>query len=207
MTEKVYTNKNAQDLFPALFEKSNQLQSPESKSLRSARRKRRAYSSSPRPPDIKILRRKFYTEKSDTDTGTQRALILSSNNDCISVCKKVLQNLKFEVKISPSESDAIESISLYSFSVLIYENSLGFFDFEHYMRNLSGDKRRNLLYVIIGPELKTLYDLQALNLSTNLVVNSNDIQYLDIILKKGFQDYEALFRPYIELLQTIKESR
>ncbi|MBT8334771.1 MAG: hypothetical protein KJP19_10085 [Deltaproteobacteria bacterium] len=73
------------------------------------------------------------------------------------------------------------------------------------MRNLAGDKRRNLYYVIIGPELKTLYDLQALSLSANLVVNNSDMKYLDKILKKGFQDYETLFRPFVEIIQAKKE--
>ena len=84
---------------------------------------------------------------------------------------------------------------------------MDFLDFEQYMRNLAGDKRRNLYYLIIGPKLSTLYDLEALSLSANLVVNNKDFQYLDIILKKGFQDYETLYRPFIEILETSKESR
>ncbi|MBT8361087.1 MAG: hypothetical protein KJO32_09040 [Deltaproteobacteria bacterium] len=205
MSEKVYINKNAQDLFPALFEENDRLQSSAQKPQRSAKRKKLSYSSSPRPPNIAELRRKFYTEKSDTNTEIRRALILSADNNCLLVCKKVLQNFKFVVKITPSESDAIESISLYSFSTLVYDSSLGFNDFEYYMRNLAGDKRRNLYYVIIGPELKTLYDLQALSLSANLVVNNSDMKYLDKILKKGFQDYETLFRPFVEIIQANKE--
>ena len=73
------------------------------------------------------------------------------------------------------------------------------------MRNLAGDKRRNLYYAIIGPKLKTLYDLEALCLSANLVVNSKDVQYLDKILEKGFKDYETLYRPFIEILHTGKD--
>ena len=205
MSEKVYIGKTAQDLFPALFEKNDHQKPSEQKQLSSAKSKKFSYSASPRPPAIDALRKKFFTEKTDADSKLRRALILSANNEFLLVCKKALQNFQYNVKITPSESDAIKSISLYSFSALIYENTLGFYDFEHYMRNLAGDKRRSLYYVIVGPELTTLYDLQALHLSANLVVNSTDIQYLDKILKKGFQDYETLFRPFVEILQTIKE--
>jgi hypothetical protein len=207
MSGKDYIGKTAEDLFPALFEKNDHQQPSEPKPLKSAKSKKISFSASPRPPNIDALRRKFFTEKTDSDSQPRRALILSANNDFLFVCKKALQNFQFNVKITPSESDAIKSISLYSFSALIYDNSLGFSDFEDYMRNLAGDKRRSLYYVIVGPELTTLYDLQALHLSANLVVNSNHIQYLDKILKKGFQDYETLFRPFVEILHTINESR
>ena len=205
MSEKIYINKTAQDLFPALFEEVSSNKSLKIKSPESTRIKKIAHSAPPRPPDLHILRKKFVIGKSDTETGLSRALILSANNDSLSVYKKVLQDFKFNVELATSEIAAIESISMKSFSTLIYENSLGYTDFEQFMRNLAGDKRRNLYYVVIGAELSTLYDLQALCLSANLVVNSKDVQYLDKILRKGFMDYEALYRPFIEILETRKD--
>ncbi len=205
MSEKAYINKTAQDLFPALFEEVDVNKSLKTKSQESTRSRKFAHSAPPDPPDLHILRKKFFLEKSDTKTGLRRALVLSENNHSLLVYKKVLQDFKFNVELAKSEIAAIESISKKSFSTLIYENSLGYNDFEQFMRNLAGDKRRNLYYVVIGPELSTLYDLQALCLSANLVVNSKDVQYLDKILKKGFKDYEALYRPFIEILETRKD--
>ena len=205
MSEKVYSNKTAQDLFPALFKEVDVNKSLKTKSPESTRSKKFSHSAPPRPPDLHILRKKFVIEKSDTETGLRRALVLSAINDSLLVYKKVLQDLKFTVELATSEIAAIESISMKSFSTLIYENSLEYTDFEQFMRNLAGDKRRNLYYVVIGAELSTLYYLQALCLSANLVVNSKDVQYLEKILRKGFKDYEALYRPFIEILETRKE--
>jgi len=55
--------------------------------------------------------------------------------------------------------------------------------------------------VLIGKGFSTLYDLEALSYSANVVVNDSEIEHIDIILKKGMQDYLELFGPYIESLR------
>lgn len=208
MDEKFYKNKSAKDLFPALFEEINYEKSAEIKTPVSPSNKHLILTPKlPRPPNKDWLRNEKLADKSTEGTQIQRALILSKNKEHISIYKNVFAKLKFNIDFAESESVAIEYISSILFSLVAYENSLGFLDFEQYMRNLAGDKRRNLYYLIIGPKLSTLYDLEALSLSANLVVNNKDFQYLDIILKKGFQDYETLYRPFIEILETNKESR
>ncbi|MGI9571055.1 MAG: hypothetical protein ACR2PH_15275, partial [Desulfobulbia bacterium] len=57
------------------------------------------------------------------------------------------------------------------------------------------------------PELRTLYDLEALSMSANAVVNSKDIKYINLILKKVYQDYNALYGPYLEVLKSTEGSR
>ncbi len=59
-------------------------------------------------------------------------------------------------------------------------------------------RRRAIYYIIMGPEFHTLYDLEALANNANLVVNDKEAAYLEIIFKKGRQDYDDLFGPYLE---------
>jgi len=61
--------------------------------------------------------------------------------------------------------------------------------------------------MIVGPSLRTLYDLEALSLSANAVVNSKDIKYINLILRKVYQDYDALYGPYLEVLKSTEGSR
>ena len=61
-------------------------------------------------------------------------------------------------------------------------------------------RRRLIYYVLIGAELRTCYDMEALALSANAVVNERDLPYLEVILKRGFLDYEKLFGPMLEVL-------
>ena len=207
MSEKVYSNKNAQDLFPALFEDIDHNKSLKEKPRESEKSKKFDYSTRPRPPDISPLRRKTFTDISETDSDSRKALILTDDEDHLSFYKKVLQSFQFIADLATSEAAAIDLISLNSFSALIYDTSLEFHNFEMYMRNLAGDKRRNLYYIIIGPDLRTLYDLEALCLSANLVVNKKDVKHLALILKRGFQDYQALFGPFIDVLKTSEALR
>ena len=53
---------------------------------------------------------------------------------------------------------------------------------------------------IVGPRLHTLYDLEALAFSANLVINDREMPYLEPVLRKGLRDYEKLFRPLIDAL-------
>jgi len=46
---------------------------------------------------------------------------------------------------------------------------------------------------LIGPEFHTLYDLQALAYSANLVVNDSELAQLAIILRTAIPQYEAMF--------------
>jgi len=54
-------------------------------------------------------------------------------------------------------------------------------------------KRRFIFYILIGPEFSTLYDLEALSNSANLVVNTQEIPELLTILRKAIPRYEDLF--------------
>jgi hypothetical protein len=73
--------------------------------------------------------------------------------------------------------------------------------FHQYMRNLKMGRRRFIFYVLIGPEFKTLYNLQALASSANLVVNDAEIPYIETVLRKTIPEYEALFGPLMEELR------
>ncbi len=64
-------------------------------------------------------------------------------------------------------------------------------------------RRRYIFYVLIGEEFDTLYDLQALAYSANLVINDADIPYVGTVLKKAIPEFEALFGPLMEELRVI----
>jgi hypothetical protein len=73
--------------------------------------------------------------------------------------------------------------------------------FHRFLRSLNMSRRRYIFYVLIGEEFKTLYDLQALASSANLVVNDNDIPHFSLLLRKSIPEYETLFGPLMEELR------
>ena len=73
--------------------------------------------------------------------------------------------------------------------------------FHRHMCELPMSSRRTIYYVLIGPEFNTLYDLEALSFSANLVVNDREVTHMATVLKKGLRDYQDLFGPYLETLE------
>jgi hypothetical protein len=73
--------------------------------------------------------------------------------------------------------------------------------FHAHMRNLAMDRRRSIFYILLSDSLHTLYDLEALACSANLTVNTRDLQYLDMILRKAIPAYEELFGAFLEEME------
>jgi len=107
-----------------------------------------------------------------------------------------------------SSNDAIEQMRYIDFAVVVQDtgfesgglqNSM----FHKHIRQLSMSKRRNIYYILIGPEFQTFYDLQALANSANLVVHDNDARYMKTIFRKGMRDNHDLFDPYLQALKAL----
>jgi hypothetical protein len=62
-------------------------------------------------------------------------------------------------------------------------------------------RRRFIFYIVIGKEFRTLYNLQSLAYSANLVVNDTEIPYFNVIIRKAIPEYEELFGPITEELR------
>ncbi len=73
--------------------------------------------------------------------------------------------------------------------------------FHHHMNRLPISTRRYIYYVLVGQQFHTLYNLEALTSSANLVVNDKDIKHLKHILRRGFLDFENLLGPLFTTLR------
>lgn len=62
-------------------------------------------------------------------------------------------------------------------------------------------QRRKSLYILVGSQFETMYDLQALIHSANLVIKDQDMGHVAIIIRKGLQDYNKLFGSLVEAYQ------
>ena len=107
----------------------------------------------------------------------------------------------------PENTDAaVESMRFRAFDVVVFYSRYGgqsfeTQDFHRFMAAMSMKKRRKIFYVLLGPEFQTLYDLQALTNSANLVVNPAQAGHFSILVKKGYREYEDLFGPYRTMLK------
>ncbi len=160
----------------------------------------------PPPPDIGWLTDGNFTEEQVIE-NVPLAMILMENSDRRAEVAKCVEEIGYKSEFAISEKDAMERMQFTEFSaVILHENFVKKRDIEHspfhiFMRNMAMSKRRFIFYVLIGRQFNTLYNLQALACSANLVVNDQELLYFDVILRKAIPDYEELFGPITEELR------
>ena len=158
----------------------------------------------PKPPDISWLwtgRHEDYSQAKDVPT----ALVLMADGKNKTGVSIILKELGYQVEVVDTPLEAIEKIRSFNITVILLhtefeEGALLDSTFHEYMKWLPMEKRRPIIYMLLGPKFRTLYNLEALSNSANLVVNDRDIKNLSLILRKSFYDYEELFGPFLEAL-------
>lgn len=138
-----------------------------------------------------------------------KALILmpADSTDCRLVTE-AMEALGYQPSFAQSAEEAMEKMQFVTYASVIlhsqYEGStLEKGAFHQFMRAMQMNKRRYIFYMLIGPEFHTLYDLQALACSANLVVNAKDLPQLTLILRKAIPQYEAIFGAIMQEMNTL----
>ncbi len=157
----------------------------------------------PAEPDIDWLKSGELEEKEMLGDVTQ-VMILMSASELRDQIVSVFENKGYKPVYPKSAADAINRMRFVHFAAVVlnvnFEGNLASSVFHQHMRALLMTRRRSIYYVLIGPDFHTLYDLEALSNSANLVVNESEIGQFSLILKKGMQDYDDLFGLYLKIL-------
>jgi CheY-like chemotaxis protein len=158
----------------------------------------------PAPPDLDWLKNGRFEEEEKVE-DVPMALILHPDPEARAMVKSAMESVGYLVLTAKSAAKAIEQMRSISFACVAFHvdfegaglaNSI----FHNYMRQMSMDRRRYIFYILIGPQFHSLYDLEALASSANMVVAEQDLQYFDIMLRKAISAYEELFGPILEEL-------
>lgn len=162
----------------------------------------------PPAPDISWLKTGQHDD-SNTVVDVPMALILMSNQKRKDFVSKVLEDLGYQIEFSDAPLKAVEKLQFSNIAVIIQHTdfepvALSDSIFYNYLKKLPMNRRRYIFYLLTGPDFHTLYDLQALSCSANLVVNDRDLRYLNVILKKSFRDFEELFSNLISIMDTAR---
>ena len=159
----------------------------------------------PPPPDIAWLQEGRY-EGRETIEDVPMALILMQEGPAREKVIASLEGIGYRAELVESTIDAVEKIQFVDYACIVlhsqYEsNGINSSTFHKQMCAMNMSKRRFIFYILIGREFKTLYNLQALVYSANLVVNDQEVPKFDIILRKAIPEYEELFGPIMEELR------
>jgi len=151
----------------------------------------------PGAPDITWLKDGVFEEEEIVEDIPQTLILVPPGPERDSICKAV-ESIGYQATFAESGDIAIEKMQFVNYaSVILHDNfetnDLNSSPFHQFMREMTMQKRRFIFYILIGSNFSTLYDLEALAYSANLVVNVQEIPELLTILRKAIPKYEELF--------------
>lgn len=151
----------------------------------------------PSPPDVGWLTEGNFEEEEVIEDIPQTLILIPAGaaRDTVS---EAVESIGYQAGFAESDEEALEKMQFVNYaSVILHSNfrtgGLAQSPLHQFMRDMSMLKRRFIFYILIGEEFSTLYDLQALAYSANLVVNPHELPHLLTILRKAIPRYEELF--------------
>lgn len=164
----------------------------------------------PGPPDLSWLKEKSVQED-DRIEDVPMALVLYPENEQRDIIRDALEQVGYQAVFANSVDNARERMRFVNFACVVQHSQfegpkLEESSFHLYMRNMSMQRRRYLFYILVGPEFSTLYNLQALAYSANLVINDKDLYHTSTALRIAIPLYEEVFGPFMEELTSAGKS-
>ncbi len=159
----------------------------------------------PEPPDTSWLEDGIFEEE-EIVSDIPQAMVMMPEGPGREQVVKALNGLGYRAETALDIDHALERMQFFNYSSIVLHSQFTAGElvdnrFHTFMRTMSMARRRYIFYVLVGPDFKTFYNLQALVESANLVVNERDTPYFGVILRKSIPDYEELFGPYMEELK------
>jgi len=158
----------------------------------------------PKPPDLGWLSSGVYSEKEAVE-NVPHALIMIGDEEITTQVVMAFGEMGYQPTYVRSAEEAISKMQFMNFESAVLHSrfeggGLESSTVHQHLREMAMARRRYIYYILVGPEFRTLYDLEALANSANLVVNDSEVSNFPIILKRGMNDYKDLFGPYLEAL-------
>lgn len=161
----------------------------------------------PAPPDIEWLTRGVFKED-ERIRDIAKALVLIEPGELRARVMGALIESFYQPVSVDSVEEAMSQLQMVQYDTVVLHSrfaggKLRKSEIHQYMMRMPMAQRRYMFYILVGPEFHTLYTLEALAHSANLVVNDRDAEHFKNLYKRGKVDYEELFGPYISVLKAV----
>lgn len=164
----------------------------------------------PAVPDISWLAQSIYAEQ-EFVADVPKALILMTESEGRKAVAKTLTDRGYQLEFPESGSDALTQMRFGVFQAVVlhegFDGPLSESPFHRHMAQMHMSRRRSMIYTLIGKKFHTLYRLEALSHSANIVINEGEAVHFDIIFQKGLQEMQELFDPYNKALLEAAKSK
>ncbi|MCL2789402.1 MAG: hypothetical protein FWD79_02025 [Desulfobulbus sp.] len=162
----------------------------------------------PPPPDTSWLAKAASGgQQEQADDAPFSALLALGKKTQQEMLARKLNKMGYTVITASSATQALERLGSSKYHLVFCSADAAFKEVRRFVNQLTADQRRGIYFVLIGADLHTLYNLEALALSANLVINDRNLSSLELILHAGLHNYEQLFRPLLDLLDSTASLR
>ena len=142
------------------------------------------------------------------EEGVETALLCETDPAILPKIKIALENMGYHTTEAQSALDALKQMRFHVFDVLVLNEKFDTHDPDEnnvlkYLKELSMDVRRNIFVALITDRFRTMDNMAAFHESVNMVVNLNNINEIEKILKSGITDNTIFYRVFKESLTKI----
>ncbi|MDJ0780388.1 MAG: hypothetical protein QNJ22_00370 [Desulfosarcinaceae bacterium] len=133
------------------------------------------------------------------------ALLCESDPEILAQISQVLEVLEYNITVPKSSRDALKKMRYHGYDIVIVNE---IFDTQDpdingvliYLERLNMEERRNLFVTLLSSRFRTMDQMAAFQKSVNIVVNLNNIQDFDKILRRSLADHDLFYRIFRECL-------
>jgi len=174
------------------------------KPMGAAKKSDRKMPEPPKPPDINWLTKNSFDDEEKIKDIPKILVLVDAGPTREAVFGAMIESFFQPVAVDTRE-EAIEQLQAIQFnSVILHSRFAGETLLQskvhEFLRRMPMGRRRYIFYVLVGPEFSTLYSLEALSYSANMVINEKDVEHFKNIYKKGKAENDELFGAFIKVL-------
>lgn len=139
------------------------------------------------------------------EEGVKLALVLENDPQEIEVVKAAVEELGYKYVSAENTRKAVSKLRLHHFHLVILSDRFEGVELAQspvlqYMNHLSMSVRRRIFFALIGDAFKTMDNMTAFAMSVNMVINREDMDKLNSILKRGISENDQFYKILMDLL-------
>ncbi|MDM8516118.1 hypothetical protein QUF76_07960 [Desulfobacterales bacterium HSG16] len=140
------------------------------------------------------------------DDGVQTALVCEPDDSIRFKLKSILDGLQYFVVVPQAPREALKMIRGHQFDLIVINELFGTHDpdMNHmlkYIEQLMMDLRREIFVTLLSKRFRSLDNMMAFNKSVNLIINLEDLDQLERLIKRGIADNDMFYNVYKDVLK------
>lgn len=134
-----------------------------------------------------------------------KALICESNNEIQKNIVNILKTFNVDSVIPEGIEEALNYLDIEDFAFVIVNETYGNESNQpnriiQWISSLPMYRRRDIMLIITGQNLKTFDRLTAFSKGANLVINLKDLSNFTAIFKRAYMEYQSVYKQFKDLL-------